>query len=104
MKSELTATLLEAEIALLGQLEELRRQIYQSQQDDCGLHVGDLVQYKSYRSVVGIYKVARLSFYNCSKPSVEGFKRKKDGSFSIVPNYIGSTWEPYIEQQALVIK
>ena len=70
--------------SLEAQLKDAKQTLYESQQDEHDLHVGDIVT-----SRYGTFKIAHINFYDFG-PSAEGYKQKKDGGWSERSIYIGT--------------
>ena len=71
---------------------ELRKQAKEKELAICkinyGVYIGCVV-----RSKEGVnYKIAVIEPYFKSKPSMKGYKQKKDGSYGNVANYIYDGW------------
>ena len=93
--SRLTAELgdLRGKLKVLGMEEyELRKQAKEKELAICkinyGVYIGCVVKSKE-----GVnYKIAVIEPYFKSKPSMKGYKQKKDGSYGNVANYIYDGW------------
>ena len=74
------------------EMSELRKQAKEKELAICkinyGVYIGCVV-----RSKEGVnYKIAVIEPYFKSKPSMKGYKQKKDGSYGNVANYIYDGW------------
>lgn len=93
--SRLTAELgdLRGKLKVLSLEEsELRKQVEEKELAICkinyGVYVGCVVTSKE-----GVnYKISAIETYSKSKPSMKGYKQKKDGSYGNVANYIYDGW------------
>ncbi len=70
-------------------LSSARQRLYAAQCKAAGIFHGDIVKDRKGQ----IFKVAKVSsFWNHTKPSLEGYKKLKSGAFHATAFYIGNEW------------